>query len=121
MALVWWTVAVPALVKYPTDLDVRPRYEGVFTLFVDPETAAPLATPVEVPLEIERHIRAVGDESGASPVVVEETISQRAGDIVDATQTNVYVRTGEPCGTWRTTGPTRSPRQTSWTGQVPTA
>jgi hypothetical protein len=91
MALVWWTVAVPALVKYPTDLDVRPRYEGVFTLFVDPETAAPLATPVEVPLEIERHIRAVGDESGASRVVVEETISQRAGDIVDATQTNVYV------------------------------
>jgi hypothetical protein len=91
MALLWWTVAVPALVKYPTDLDVHPHYEGVFTLFVDPASAAPVATPVEVPLTIERHLRAIADESGASRVVVEETITQRAGDIVDATQTNVYV------------------------------
>ena len=91
IALLWWTLAVPALVKYPTDLDVTPRYEGVFTLFVDPETATPLATPVEMPLDIERHIRSLGDESGASRVVVEETITQRAGDFVDATQTNVYV------------------------------
>ena len=83
--------AVPALVKYPTDLDVTPRYEGVFTLFVDPATAAPLATPRQVPLDIERHIRSLGDESGASRVVVEETITQRAGDIFDTTQTNVYV------------------------------
>ena len=91
IALVWTTWAVPALVKYPTDLDVAPRYEGVFTLFVDPDTTAPLATPVEVPLTIERHIRALDEESGASRVVVEETIVQRAGDIVDATQTNHYV------------------------------
>ncbi len=90
-ALLWWTMAVPALVKYPTDLDVSPRYTGVFTLFIDTETAAPLAKPLEVPLDIERHIRSLGDESGASRVVVEETITQRAGDIVDATQTNVYV------------------------------
>jgi hypothetical protein len=91
MALIWWSLAVPALVKYPTDLDVSPRYEGTFTLFVDPDTATPLETPLEVPLEIERHIQSVGDESGASRVVVEETILQRAGDIVDVTQTNVYV------------------------------
>ena len=91
VALLWWVLAVPALVKYPSDLDVSPRYEGVFTLFVDPETARPLAMPVEVPLAIERRIRALGDESGASRVVVEETISQRAGDLVDATQMNVYV------------------------------
>jgi hypothetical protein len=90
-ALLWSTWAVPALVRYPIDLDVTPRYEGVFTLFFDPETAAPLATPVELPLDIERHIRSVGDESGSSRVLVEETITQRAGDIVDATQTNVYV------------------------------
>lgn len=44
-----------------------------------------------MPLHIERHIRAIGEESGASRVVVEETITQRASDIVDATQTNVYV------------------------------
>jgi hypothetical protein len=91
LSLLWPSVAVPALVKYPTDLDETPRYEGTFTLFVDPVTAAPLATPVDLPLRIERHIRSLGSESGASQVVVEETITRRAGDLVDATQTNVYV------------------------------
>ena len=90
-ALLWWVFAVPTFVKYPTDLDVTPRYEGTFTLFVDRTTAAPLATPLRVPLEIERHIRALDKESGSSRVVVEETIRQTAGDLVDTTQTNVYV------------------------------
>jgi hypothetical protein len=90
-ALLWWTFGVSALVKYPTDIDVNPRYEGTFSLHVDPATGAPLATPLEQPLTIDRHIRAVGDESGADTVVVKETIAQKAGDIVDTTQTNVYV------------------------------
>lgn len=90
-ALVWSGFAVPALVKYPTDVDVTSRYRGVFTLFVDPATAAPLAPPQQVPLDVERHIRSLGDESGASRVVVEETITQRAGDVLEATQENVYV------------------------------
>lgn len=91
VALLWWVLAVPIFVKYPTDLDVTPRYAGTFTLFVDRTTAAPLATPLHVPLDIERHIRALVGESGSSRVVVEETIRQKAGDLVDATQTNVYV------------------------------
>ena len=41
-ALAWTLVGVSALVKYPTDLDVNPRYEGTFSLHVDPTTAAPL-------------------------------------------------------------------------------
>jgi hypothetical protein len=90
-AVLWWAFAVPALVKYPTDLDVTPRYDGMFTLFVDPATAAPLASPTSVPLDIQRHVRALGDESGASRVVVEETVRLTAGDIVDLTQNNVYV------------------------------
>lgn len=90
-ALLWWAFGVPALVKYPTDLDVNPRYEGTFSLHVDPTTAAPLATPLEQPLTIDRQIRAVGDESGADTVVVKETIAQKAGSLVDTTQTNVYV------------------------------
>lgn len=90
-ALSWLAFAVPALVKYPTDLDVTPRYRGSFTLFVDPTTTAPLAPPRQVPLDIERHILSLNDESSASRVVVEETISQRAGDVFAATQKNVYV------------------------------
>lgn len=91
VAALWWALLVPALVKYPTDVDVTPRYEGRFTFYVDPATTAARATPLEVPLDIDRHIRSLGDESGSSRVVVEETIRQRAGDLLDATQTNVYV------------------------------
>lgn len=90
-ALAWVLFAVPALVKYPTDVDVSPKYEGTFELFVDAATAAPLEEPLELPLAVDRHIEAVGDESGASTVVVKETIRQRAGDLVDSTYTNVYV------------------------------
>jgi hypothetical protein len=90
-ALVWMVVGVPALVKYPTDLDVGPQYEGTFSLLVDPFTAAPLAEPMVMPLTVDRHIEAIGDESGSSQVVVRETIHQVAGDLLDVTQTNQYV------------------------------
>lgn len=90
-ALLWWTVAVPALVKYPTDVNASPRYGGTFTVFVDQATFAPLATPQELPLTVERHIQAIGDQSGSSTVLVDETIAQHAGSLVNATQHNVYV------------------------------
>ncbi|QGG94571.1 porin PorA family protein [Actinomarinicola tropica] len=90
-ALAWVVFAVPALVRYPTDLEVSPRYEGTFTLFVDPTSAAPLDEPVEVPLVVERHIEVDGDESSRDLAVVEETIRQEAGDLFETTQTNVYV------------------------------
>jgi Porin PorA len=89
--VLWMVVGVPMVVKYPTDLDASPRYEGSFRLLVDPLTAAPLAEPVTMPLTVDRHIEAIGDESGSSTVVVRETIHQVAGDLLDVTQTNQYV------------------------------
>jgi hypothetical protein len=91
MALLWWTVAVPALVKYPTDINATPRYEGTFSVFVDQGTFAPLASPQQLPLTVERHIQAIGDQSGADTVLVDETITQHAGSLVNTTQHNVYV------------------------------
>jgi len=90
-ALVWMVVGIPMVVRYPTDLEASPRYEGTFSLLVDPLTGAPLAEPVVMPLTVDRHIEAVGDESGSSRVVVRETIHQVAGDLLDVTQTNQYV------------------------------
>ena len=90
-AVVWSTLAVPALKMYPTNLDVTAHYAGTFTLFVNPATGAPLTTPTQLPLAIDRHIKALSNESGASLVVVRETITQKAGDLVNADQTNVYV------------------------------
>src|SRR5262245_31576557 len=89
--LLWMVVGVPTVVKYPTDLDVSPRYAGSSSLRVDPATAAPLAEPVTVRRTVDRHIEAIGDESGSSTVVVRETIHQVAGDLLDVTQTNQYV------------------------------
>jgi len=90
-AVVWLLVAVPALVKYPTDIDASPAYEGTFTLFVNPTSAAPLAQPLALPLTVGRHIQAVPEESTSSQVLVRETITQRAGTLIDTTQTNAYV------------------------------
>lgn len=97
-ALVWLVVGVPTFVKYPTDLDATPRYEGTFTVLVDATTAAPLAEPMELPLTVERHIESLdgdtetaGVSSGATRVVVRETIDLRAGDVLAATQVNQYV------------------------------
>lgn len=76
-ALAWGPVAVPLLVRFPTDLDQTTRYRGTFTLYVDQATGVPLAAPLELPLEIERRIRAVPDESGAQTVVVQELVRFR--------------------------------------------
>jgi hypothetical protein len=89
-ALAWMVVGVPALVKYPTDLEASPRYEGSFRAFVD-FSMAPLAEPMVMPLTVDRHIEAIGDESGSSRVLVRETLDMKAGDLVDTTQTNDYV------------------------------
>jgi hypothetical protein len=88
-AMVWMLVAVPALVKYPDDLDVSPKYEGTFSVLVNPTTYAPLEEPMSMPLTVERHIEVV--DAGADTAVVRETITQRAGTLVDSTQQNQYV------------------------------
>jgi hypothetical protein len=89
-ALAWMVIGVPTFVKYPTDLDASPRYEGTFRAFVD-FSMAPLAEPTMLPLTVDRHIEAIGDESSSSRVLVRETIDQKAGDLVDTRQTNEYV------------------------------
>jgi hypothetical protein len=89
-ALGWRSVAVPALVKFPTDVDQRPQYEGTFTLFVDPATAAPLVEPTIAALTVDRHVEGLPDESGASRVVVRETITFDVEGLASATQVHQY-------------------------------
>jgi hypothetical protein len=90
-ALFWMWLAVPALVKYPTNIDESPRFEGTLTLYVDPATSQPLAQPMKLPLAIDRRIEAMENESGSSRVVVKETITQEAGELLSAVEENVYV------------------------------
>jgi DUF3068 family protein len=91
-SFVWRAVAVPALVRYPTDLDVTPEYEGTVAVFLDPATYAPLATPEVYPLTVVRHLEALGDESSKDRVVVHETLTLEAPGLFDSTvQEHQYV------------------------------
>ena len=74
-AALWRSLAVPALVRFPTDVDQHPRYEGTFTLFVDPATALPLDTPSTAALSIDRSVQGVPGESTGERVLVRETIA----------------------------------------------
>ena len=92
LALLWLVFAVPALVRYPLDIDATPVYEGKFTIFVDPDTFAPLDTPRVLPLKVTRHIDALGSKSSFSTVVVSEKIEFDAGSgEFSSSQDNQYV------------------------------
>ena len=91
VALLWLLFAVPALVRYPLDVDATPIYEGKFTLFVDATTFAPLDTPQVLPLKVTRHIDALGSKSSYSNVVVSEKIDFDAGGQFSQKQDNQYV------------------------------
>src|SRR4051812_43304328 len=91
-SFVWTGVAVPSLVRYPTDLDVSPAYEGTVTVFLDPATYAPLDPAPEYPLTVGRRIQALGDESSKEHVVVHETLTLAAPGLFDsAVQEHQYV------------------------------
>jgi hypothetical protein len=90
-ALLWRAYAVPALVKFPVDVDQNPVYAGTFSLFVDPSTAAPLAEPTVADLYVDRRVQALPDESGARLVVVRETITFEVEGFAPTTQVHQYV------------------------------
>jgi hypothetical protein len=66
-------------------------YTGSFRLFVDPTTFQPLEEPIEAPLNVERRLRANEEQSGSTRVVIDETIDQRAGSMLDVSQHSAYV------------------------------
>src|SRR5690242_18077832 len=91
-SFIWRAVAVPALVRYPTDLDITQELEGTVSLSLDPQTYAPLSTPRQTPLQVSRHIQALGDQSSNDRVVVKETLQLTSPGLFDTqTQENQYV------------------------------
>lgn len=76
--LLWGPVVAPALVRFPTNTDETMQYRGTLTLRSDLASGAPLATPVELPLRVERWVRVV--DSSFDTVVVRETVRQFVGD-----------------------------------------
>ena len=74
---VWRSVAVDALVRFPTDVDLHPRYEGTLTSFVDPATSAPLAAPRAVDLAVDRSIQAIARRARTTPCSSEKRSGSR--------------------------------------------
>jgi hypothetical protein len=88
---VWRGVAVPALVRYPTDIDQTIRLEGTATLYVDPATMSPYPAPHTMALHIDRHVFAVGDESNHGTVVVREENTISPAELPTMVQEHQYV------------------------------
>lgn len=78
-ALVWSTVAVPALVRFPTSTDITLHYRGHLVTYVDQKTGAPLLRPASVPLSVGRTIRAIPSLSTSSTAVVHERLVVHSG------------------------------------------
>jgi hypothetical protein len=90
-SFVWRSVAEPRLVRYPTDLKIAPAYAGTVTLYLDPQTKAPLATPKVFPLRVVRSITADGAASTYDKVVLKEDLSLTAEGFFAGKQANQYV------------------------------
>jgi hypothetical protein len=80
IALLWTPLVVPRLVKLPADVDRTDRYAGTFVTFLDAATGETLATPIEEPLTVDRHVATVPGETGAGVTLLEETATVRMGD-----------------------------------------
>ncbi len=77
-------VAVPALVRFPLDIDETTHYTGTSRTYVDQATLLPLATPKVEPLSLSRHVKVVdGDFERA---VIRETVTIKAGSTTSVEQ-----------------------------------
>lgn len=92
-AILWWAIAVNALVKLPDDVDVENKYEGEITWYVDPMTHEPLSEGEEVklPLEVNQSIVSLTDEFDSSTGPLKETIELKIGGMAQPAQEFVYV------------------------------
>jgi hypothetical protein len=69
--------AVPALVRFPLDVDQTAHYRGVSVTYMDQSTLTPFAEPKREPLTLDRHIKVVGGDY--THAVVRETMTIHAG------------------------------------------
>jgi hypothetical protein len=90
-SFVWRAAAVPALVRFPTDLDVTPEYSGTLTLAIDPTTHLPLDQPKTYPLSVTRHLEADGGASSKQLAVIREDLHLVAEGLFDFSQHHQYV------------------------------
>jgi len=92
-AILWWAIAVNALVKLPDDVDIENKYEGEMTWYVDPLTHRPLAEGEEqkMPLVVTQKITSLAEEFDSSVGPLRESIELNVGGMAQPAQEFVYV------------------------------
>ena len=92
-SVVFRTVAVPALVRFPLNVDETATYSGTAYTYVDQATLLPLPVPRSEPLSLRRHVKVV---DGDHDVAVVDRIGRDDGR-VDREHGGVPIRDG-PAG-----------------------
>jgi hypothetical protein len=90
-AILWWAIAVPALVKFPENVDSAPVYEGDVDIYQNPLTGELLAKPITAKLTIERAYKSVDDQYDSGKAVVQETITQTIPNLTTIVESSQYV------------------------------
>jgi hypothetical protein len=76
VAIVWWLVIGPSMVKLPSDIDTKMDFEGNLTQYVDSATGQPLPAGQEVvvPITVLRTFSALPDLYTSSMAVFEDKL-----------------------------------------------
>src|SRR4051812_29555477 len=85
-AVLWHPVVEPQVVKFPDDTNATMQYTGTMMTF---QAAQQAGLAAQVPLQIDRRVETVKDQTGAHTALVKETLTARFGGTVQE-QTNVY-------------------------------
>jgi hypothetical protein len=72
-------VVAPQLTKLPTSLDIKYHFSGTYTGYVNQSTGARLAAPQNLPLSIDRQVKAVPAQSTSSELVVNDASAVMIG------------------------------------------
>jgi len=76
-SVIFRTVAVPALVRFPLDVDETATYTGTAYTYVDEATLLPLPAPRSEPLSLSRHVKVV--DGNHDEAVVDESVEMKVG------------------------------------------
>ncbi|MBC7231017.1 MAG: DUF3068 domain-containing protein [Actinobacteria bacterium] len=80
-AILWWAIAVNAMVKIPDDLDSTTKYEGEMTYYVNPATQEPLpeGEEMKMPMKVERRVVSMAEEYDSSTALIKEEVTVEVG------------------------------------------
>ncbi len=78
-AALWRPLVAPQLTKLPTSLNINYHFTGTYTGYVNQSTGARLAGPQNLPLSIDRILKAVPAQSTSSELVVNDASTATFG------------------------------------------